>query len=144
MSGSLLPLFAQAADPTEVRVSAPVFQTLAVSILALLLVRDLWNWSRPYPGKFVRLLRCVVWIGAAVAIADPWLVQAVATALGIGRAADAVLYVFVLAFLWVSFYLYTRCLRLEREITALTRHVAIKEAVRWAEGQAPGGIRSDP
>ena len=43
---------------------------------------------------------------------------------------DAVLYLFVLAFLWVSFYLYTRCLRLEREITALTRHVAIKEATK--------------
>ena len=126
-------LFAQGADPAEVRVSAPVFQIIAVSILGLLLLRDLWNWSRPYPGKFVRLLRCLVWIGAGVAIADPWLVQSVATALGIGRAADAVLYVFVLAFLWVSFYLYTRCLRLEREITALTRHLAIREATRGPE-----------
>ncbi len=126
-------LFAQAADPTEIRVSAPVFQIIAVSVLGLLLLRDLWNWSRPYPGKFVRLLRCLVWIGAGVAIADPWLVQSVATAMGIGRAADAVLYVFVLAFLWVSFYLYTRCLRLEREITALTRHLAIREATRGPE-----------
>lgn len=130
-------LFAQAADPTEVRVSAPVFQIIAVSVLGLLLLRDLWNWSRPYPGKFVRLLRCLVWIGAGVAIADPWLVQSVATALGIGRAADAVLYIFVLAFLWVSFYLYTRCLRLEREITALTRHVAIREATRGPAQESP-------
>ena len=135
-----LQLFAQAADPTEVRVSAPVFQIIAVSVLGLLLLRDLWNWSRPYPGRFVRLLRCLVWIGAGVAIADPWLVQSVATAMGIGRAADAVLYVFVLAFLWVSFYLYTRCLRLEREITALTRHLAIREATREttsAQREAP-------
>ncbi len=127
-------LFADGPAPSDVRVSAPVFQILAVSVLALLLLRDLWNWSKPYPGRFVRLLRCLVWIGAGVAIADPWLVQSVATALGIGRAADAVLYLFVLSFLWVSFYLYTRCLRLEREITALTRHVAIKEATRGTEG----------
>jgi len=124
-------LLAEAAS--EVRVSAPVFQGVAIGVLAILLVRDLWNWSRPYPGKFVRLLRCLVWIGTGVAIADPWLVQAAATALGIGRAADAVLYIFVLAFLWVSFYLYTRCLKLEREITALTRHVAIREAERDGE-----------
>lgn len=124
-------LLAEAAG--EVRVSAPVFQGVAIGVLAILLVRDLWNWSRPYPGKFVRLLRCLVWIGTGVAIADPWLVQAAATALGIGRAADAVLYIFVLAFLWVSFYLYTRCLKLEREITALTRHVAIREAERDGE-----------
>ncbi|HXD87489.1 MAG TPA: DUF2304 domain-containing protein [Urbifossiella sp.] len=125
-------LFAQGSSPADIRVSAPVFQTIAVGAMALLLFRDLWNWSRPYPGKFVRLLRCLAWIGAGAAIADPWLVQAVATALGIGRAADAVLYVFVLAFLWVSFYLYTRCLRLERDITALTRHIAIQEASRGA------------
>jgi hypothetical protein len=112
----------------EVRVSAPVFQGITIGVLSLLLLRDLWNWSRPYPGKFVRMLRCLVWIGAGVAIADPWLVQDAATAMGIGRAADAVLYVFVLAFLWVSFYLYTRCLKLEREITSLTRHIAIREA----------------
>lgn len=130
MNSAILSLFADGPGPSEVRVSAPVFQGIAVGVLALLLLRDLWNWSRPYPGKFVRMLRCLVWIGAGVAIADPWLVQAVATALGIGRAADAVLYVFVLAFLWVSFYLYTRCLKLEREITALTRHVAIREAVK--------------
>jgi small membrane protein len=123
-------LLADGVAPQDVRVSAPVFQTIAVGFLALLLVRDLWNWSKPYPGKFVRMLRCFVWIGTGIAIADPWLVQAAATALGIGRAADAVLYVFVLAFLWVSFYLYTRCLKLEREITALTRHVAIQEAVK--------------
>jgi hypothetical protein len=121
-------LFAEAAG--EVRVSAPVFQGIAIGVLSVLLLRDLWNWSRPYPGKFVRMLRCLVWIGTGVAIADPWLVQSAASALGIGRAADAVLYVFVLAFLWVSFFLYTRCLKLEREITALTRHVAIQEAVK--------------
>lgn len=114
----------------EVRVSAPVFQGIAIGVLSLLLIRDLWNWSRPYPGKFVRMLRCLVWIGAGVAIADPRLVQSAAEALGIGRAADAVLYVFVLAFLWTSFYLYTRCLKLEREITSLTRHIAIREAER--------------
>jgi hypothetical protein len=114
----------------EPRTSAPVFQAVAVGVLALLLLRDLWNWSRPFPGRVVRLIRCLVWIGAAVAIADPSLVQVVATALGIGRAADAVLYLFVLAFLWVSFYLYTRCLKLEREITELTRHIAIHEALK--------------
>jgi hypothetical protein len=126
-------LFAQAGG--EVRVSAPVFQGVAIGVLGLLLLRDLWNWSRPYPGKFVRFLRCLVWIGAGVSIADPWIVQAAASALGIGRAADAVLYVFVLAFLWVSFFLYTRCLKLEREITALTRHIAIQQAEK---GEAVG------
>src|SRR5205823_270368 len=78
----------------------------------------------------VRVLRCGVWVGAAVAIAVPGLVQAAAELLGIGRGADVVLYLSVLAFMWAAFFLYARCLRLEREITALTRHLAIRDAAR--------------
>lgn len=106
------------------------FQILAVVLLGGLLLRDLWNWSRSGASALVRLLRCAVWIGAAVAIAVPNIVQKVAEKLGIGRGADVVLYLFVLAFLWTSFFLYSRCLRLEREITELTRHLAIRDAAR--------------
>ncbi len=109
------------------------FQILSVVVLGGLFLRDLKNWSRSPASLVVRVLRLGVWLGAAVAIAVPGIVQEVATRLGIGRGADVVLYLFVLAFLWVSFFLYTRCLRLEREITALTRHIAIREAMAPTE-----------
>ena len=106
------------------------FQILAVAVLGGLLLRDLWRWSRSGASAVVRLLRCTVWVAAGVAIAVPNIVQRVAEWLGIGRGADVVLYLFVLAFLWVSFFFYSRCLRLEREITELTRHIAIRDATR--------------
>lgn len=106
------------------------FQLIAVSIVGGLLVRDLLHWSRTPGSVIARLLRCGVWIGAAIAIAIPGLVQKTAEVVGIGRGADVVLYVSVLAFLWAAFFFYARCLRLEREITALTRHLAIRDAVR--------------
>ena len=112
-----------------------LFQILAIVVLGGLFLRDLKNWSRSPASLVGRALRLGVWLGAVVTIAAPWLVQDVAYLLGIGRGADVVLYLFVLAFLWVSFFLYTRCLRLEREITALTRHLAIREAV--APGERP-------
>lgn len=112
------------------------FQILALSALGLLLARDLWYWSRVRAGRFVRTLRSVAWAGAAVAIAIPDIVTLVALGLGIGRGADVVLYVSVLGFLWAAFFLYARCLRLEREITSLTRHLAIRDAVR---GPVRGG-----
>lgn len=117
------------------------FQILAVSLLGLMLARDLWQWSRG-GSAVVRLLRLAVWVGAGVAIAVPNLVQKVAEALGIGRGADVVLYLFVLAFLGVSFFLYSRCLRLEREVTELTRHLAVRDAERGGQdpvGPAGGG-----
>jgi hypothetical protein len=106
------------------------FQILAVSVLGGVFLRDLLKWSRSPASLLVRVLRLAVWAGSGVAITIPSLIQEVAQLLGIGRGADVVLYLFVLAFLWVSFFLYARCLRLEREITALTRHMAIRDAVR--------------
>ncbi|MGL4421078.1 MAG: DUF2304 family protein [Gemmataceae bacterium] len=48
--------------------------------------------------------------------------------MGIGRGADAILYGFVLAFLWVSFWQYSQYLRLQRDLTQVVRYVAIQEA----------------
>jgi hypothetical protein len=70
-----------------------------------------------------------------VTVADPSPLYATANLLGIGRAADVVLYLTALGGLWVTFYLYTRCLRLEREITALTRHLAIRDATPPGTGE---------
>jgi hypothetical protein len=123
-------------DPAGLSGGLKWFQVVAVVVLAALFVRDLVNWSRSPASLLARLIRLGVWVGAAVAIAIPGLVQEVAYLLGIGRGADVVLYVFVLAFLWTAFYLYARCLRLEREITALARHIAIRDAAKAA--QEPG------
>lgn len=104
------------------------FQIAAVSVLGLAFLRDVIRWGRSPLTPALRLARLAVWAAAAATIIDPNLVQAVANLLGIGRAADVVLYGTALGGLWVGFYLYTRCLRLEREITQLTRHLAIRDA----------------
>lgn len=77
-----------------------------------------------------RLLRFVVWLTAAAAIYNPGLPSWVAAALGIGRGTDLVLYVFVLAFLVVSFRFYAQGVKLQRQLTQVVRHVAISEARR--------------
>ena len=103
-----------------------VFQIVAGSILGLLVLRELFARR----GRGVRLFRATVWLAAAAAILDPLLTQRVADVLGIGRGADVVLYLFVLAFLWVSFFLYSCHLRVQRQVTQLARHIAIQEATR--------------
>jgi hypothetical protein len=115
------------------------FQLIAVAAVGGLLLRDLLHWSRSPASLAARVVRLAVWLGAAVAIVVPGLVQGFAEVLGIGRGADVVLYVSVLAFVWAAFYLYARCLRLEREITALTRHLAIRDAIRVPVGKEYGG-----
>jgi hypothetical protein len=107
-----------------------LFQWLAISVLILLLAAEVIRFARRPTARLFWGFRCVVWLAAALAIARPDLVQAVASAIGIGRGADVVLYVFVLVFPAVSFYLYSRCVRLQRQVTELVRHLAIAEARR--------------
>jgi small membrane protein len=114
------------------------FQWVACPLLGLAVVGELLRvrsaWSRPLPW----LLRIAVWLAALVAIANPLLVTRFANAIGIGRGADVVLYLFVLAFLTVSFFLYSNQTRLQRQISKLVTHLAVHEAERGR------GSRSSP
>jgi hypothetical protein len=107
-----------------------VFQWIAVPLLSLVLLVDLLGFVRTAVSRKARLFRCLVWLAAIVAILYPDLLQTVATAVGIQRGADLVMYVFILAFLAVSFYFYARYVRLQRQITDLVRHIAIQQARR--------------
>lgn len=110
-----------------------VFQRLALAGLAILWLRDIYTVLRGRGLTRLLLLRCCVWLTAAAAIACPNLVQMAAEILGVGRGADVVLYVFVLAFVGVSFYFYARYVRLQRQISQLVRHIALREACRGGD-----------
>jgi hypothetical protein len=115
-----------------------LFQWLALSLLGVLFLGDLLHLRRTGPvPRVVRLFRCLVWLAAALAITQPDRLTWLARSVGIGRGADVVLYVFVLAFLLVSFYFYSRYVRLQRQMTQLVRHLAIREA-RHGRGVANG------
>lgn len=107
-----------------------IFQYLALTLLGLLVVAEIIALARGWTRRGIGLLRLAVWLLAGVAIADPNLVQHIASAVGIGRGADAVLYLFVLAFLVTAFYFYSRQVKLQRQVTELLRHIAIQEARR--------------
>jgi hypothetical protein len=113
-----------------------LFQWIALSVLGALL---LWELIRLWLGPVARgawFVRFIVWLAAGVAIYEPGFVQIVAGAIGIGRGADVVLYLFVLAFLATSFYFYARSVRVQRQITQLVRHLAIQEARRGGRDTA--------
>lgn len=109
------------------------FQIIAIAVLGLLLLRDALGFCREAGPQLLRGLRAFVWLAAGVAIALPELVQGVAESVGIGRAADLVFYLFVLAFIGVSFYFYSRFVRMQRQVTQLVRHLAIEHAQRGGQ-----------
>ncbi len=109
------------------------FQWVTVPVFALLFLMEVARllFRRPL-FRADRLLRAAVWLLAGLAIWNPGLTVWAARLAGVDRGTDLVLYLFVLAFLGVSFYFYSRSVRLERQLTDLVRHIAISEAKKQA------------
>jgi hypothetical protein len=73
---------------------------------------------------------------AAVLISYPTFTTTVASWFGVGRGADLVLYVSVLAGLGLALYFYSQQRRLEGLVTTLIRREALSGARRGHEGAA--------
>jgi hypothetical protein len=113
-----------------------LFQWLTLPIVFGLLARELIDRRHRTASFGFWLIRCLVWLAAGTAIFDPGLVQKVATAIGITRGTDLVLYLFALLFLISSFYFYSQKVALQRQITMLVRHIAIREATHGTEDRS--------
>lgn len=68
------------------------------------------------------------WILVAVAVLTPELTQRLARLLGVGRGADAILYLAVVTLSYAFFRLYMRLRDLERQLTILVRALALDKA----------------
>lgn len=72
----------------------------------------------------------LIWFGAAISIAYPYVLVVLARFLGIGRGADLVLYLSILMMFIGFFTMYLRYRRLSDQLTEIVRHLAIRDAER--------------
>lgn len=70
---------------------------------------------------------CVFWVGASIVVVDLRLAIMLAKFLGVGRGADAVVYLAVAALFFLMFRLLVRMEKLEKNITLLVRDQALKD-----------------
>ena len=113
-----------------------VFQILALSGLTLIALGELVRRRRGGLSGGTWLVRMAVWLAAAAAVAQPSLLQQLANLLGIGRGADVLLYLLVFAFFGTAFFLYSRTVRLQRQLTQLVRIHAIAAARRGGAAES--------
>ena len=64
-------------------------------------------------------------VAAAVAVVFPNVTQDVADLVGVGRGADLVTYIAIVAVMFVLLHYYTKFVELQRNVTELTRELAI-------------------
>lgn len=113
------------------------FQLVALPALAVLLVVTAVAATRHRITPRVALAWMVLWLAAAAGIAFPELLVTMAHALGIGRGADLVFYVFILATFVAFFVTYLRFRRLDEQLTKIVRHMAILNGEREEEQREP-------
>jgi hypothetical protein len=107
-----------------------LFQILAIGSLMAVMLGELIRLGQGRISAAGCMVRTTIWLAALVAIARPLLLQTVANLLGIGRGTDVLLYLLVFVFLSTSFFLYSRTILLQRQMTELIRLYALDNAQR--------------
>ena len=112
-----------------------LFQLIAIPLIGVMLLlsaRNLFQRAR----LLASLFWTTVWVAALVAVIYPDETTEIAKALGIRRGADLLLYSAVLAFSAGFYVVSLRLRQVSREVTLLTREVALLEAERKNADQA--------
>lgn len=103
-----------------------LFQWIVAPFLSLLFLHSLLLMARGTHRRNAGI-RAVLWFAAATAVLRPELTITIAKALGIGRGADLVLYLFIIGCMGTALYFYGRIVKLESAITALVRQAALQD-----------------
>ena len=106
-----------------------LFQWIFGTLCALVALRHLFRIARGDGSRLAGIFWGLLWAGAAVTIFRPGVTGELAALFGIGRGADLVMYLAVLAGIVVTRYFYSRTRRLENLVTQLIREEAIENAV---------------
>jgi hypothetical protein len=104
------------------------FQILAIGLAVVLILFFLHAIAKRRLSFRAGIFWIGLWGTAAITIARPSLTKTVANYLGIARGADLVFYCSILAGFLAFFGAFLKFRRMEREITQLTRHLALLQS----------------
>lgn len=105
------------------------FQAVTLVAICLFVLREIRRWRSCAAATAPARWPVYVLLLAAFAILFPNRVTGLAQSLGIHRGADLVLYLFALGSIAAFGYFYNKCCLLQDQVVALTRELAIRDAV---------------
>ncbi len=122
--------------------SLNVFQIIALGVLLALFATTIFGAVRHWLGRGEAILASMVWIAGIVAVLWPEATTNLARAVGIRRGADLLLYCGSVVAMVGFLMTYIRLRRLRRDVTLLTRNMAIRDA-HISEPTASGDVHTD-
>lgn len=117
-----------------------ILASIAVLVIAVLVLRG----GGARHQAIIRILLVLFVIGAGIALFFPDLLTSLARLVGIGRGADLLLYLLVVAFLAFAATSYRRSRQLETQITELSRRIALLGAPRPGDAADDDAVRPGP
>jgi hypothetical protein len=106
-----------------------LIQILIVLSAAYSVVRTFLRFWRGSLGLKELVLWTCFWVAVVIVVLAPQITQWFARLLGVGRGADAVFYVGLLALSNALFRIYLRIRQVEQQLTRLVRKLALEEAL---------------
>lgn len=105
-----------------------LFSYILAVIMAFLVVKTTKKWRDGHLSFAETMAWDAFWVVVAVIAFIPRVTTTVANAVGVGRGADLLVYLALLALFYVAFRLYNKVERIEEDITSLVRELAIEQA----------------
>ncbi len=96
---------------------------LIISLLAILI--SYFRWFRS--AVMDKLLIACILLAGIVLVVFPDVTNRLAAALGVGRGADLVFYLFIVAFCYLILLVYAKIKKLEQQLAELTRRQALMD-----------------
>jgi hypothetical protein len=107
-------------------VTFSLIQFVLLAVIALMLLHAISQNRRSEIGPLQLAVWLAIWIGGAVVVLFPDFSTILANRLGVGRGADLVMYVSIPVLFYTVFRLRIRTERLSRDLTDLTRALALE------------------
>ncbi|MFH0928698.1 MAG: DUF2304 family protein [bacterium] len=104
-----------------------VIQFLLVAIFALILIVTWRRFQEKNLSLPEALVWSLVWVGGILVAIDPELTNRLAQILGVGRGADAIVYLSLVVIFWLLFRIFVKIEKLERHLTELVQHEALED-----------------
>lgn len=103
------------------------FQAAVLIVAALHIARVIFLWRKRKIEVSVALFWVMIWAAIVFVAFDTQTLNALTTAVGIGRTVDLAMYIGILILLYVVFQLNMKVNRLERQLTKLVREISLKK-----------------
>ena len=104
-----------------------IFQTLVILYAILTILNAIFRRRRYEMTSLFFICLVLSHLGIILVTLFPNATYPIARFFGIGRGADFVLYTAILVILRILFYLYNQNRQFERQLTKITRHLALAE-----------------